>query len=783
MLDLLKFSIAADNRTARAFGAVKGDLAGIKGALASVDERAKRAGRSLRNVGLGVSATASLPATLGLKSIIDTAGGFEQSMNRVAALSGSTGDSFAALGKQAQDLGASTKFSASEAADAMGFLAMAGFEAKEILGAMPSTLQLASSAGADLATSADIVSNVLTGFGKDVAELAAVNDTLVKAMTSSNTDLRMLGDSMKYVGPVAGAAALDFNEITAAIGLLGNAGIQGEMSGTALRGVISRLLNPTKDAASVMREMGINAVNADGQIENLAAVLEAFAPHANDAGLLMTVFGQRAGPAMAALLAQGSGELRAFEQQLVNAGGTAAEIASVQMQGLRGSTTELKSSLQGLAIAVGQSGLLEFVTGLTQSATALVRKLAGMDSGVLAVSAAILGLTAAAGPALTALGFFVTGASSLVPLLGGVVGGFAALTRGAAALAPALWAAAGPWGILAGLAGGAAAYFLLFREEAEKIPTPLEAAYEAQNSLNSQLGIFHAVAAPEAGKAAINAANDFYQMAAAAREAAASNLAMVQSELAAQRVWNDSMPWESFGGDLMEKVIAEDVAVAKEELAEAEALLATAQNQRASTARQVMTADREMANNLGVVSDEVKIAIDGIEGLSASLGKVGSSGSGSLKKLKDSAKDVGDTLSETGQMVGRTFSEVVRHSDLAGDAVSRLLDQLADKALMQIFTNLWGKSGLDNIFGGLFANAKGNAFSGGEVVPFASGGIVSRPTFFPMAGKETGLMGEAGPEAIMPLTRIGGKLGVRSQSGSGGTVSVRVYVDDTGNWQ
>src|SRR5690606_28233960 len=142
--------------------------------------------------------------------------------------------------------------SASEAADAMGFLAMAGMDANDILGAMPDTLNLAAAANLDMARAADIVTNIHAGYNKDVSELTAATDVLVKAFTSANTDLSQLAEAMKYAGPVASAAGVDFNEAAAALSMMGNAGIQGSMAGTSLRGAISRILGPTKAMREAM---------------------------------------------------------------------------------------------------------------------------------------------------------------------------------------------------------------------------------------------------------------------------------------------------------------------------------------------------------------------------------------------------------------------------------------------------------------------------------------------------------------------------------------------------
>jgi TP901 family phage tail tape measure protein len=330
----------------------------------------------------------------GLSAPISAAADFETAMNRVVALSSATGEQFDALSQQARELGRTTQFTASEAADAMGFLAMAGFGANEILGAMPGTLQLASSAQMDLARAADIVSNVLTGYGKDVSELAHVNDVLVKAFTSANTDLEQLAEAMKYAGPVASAAGVQFEQAAAALALMGNAGIQGSMAGTSLRGAMTRILNPTKQVSEAMNEAGLSFTDSAGRLLPLDAIIQQLEPHADDAGLMMRLFGQRAGPAMAALVGQGSEALRELQGELENSGGTAQRISEVQMSGFNGQMKAFRSAVEGMNIAIG-SALLPALTSMVNGLTAALGPITAMAERFPRVASAIVGVTSA----------------------------------------------------------------------------------------------------------------------------------------------------------------------------------------------------------------------------------------------------------------------------------------------------------------------------------------------------------------------------------------------------
>src|SRR5690606_15746394 len=255
----------------------------------------------------------------------------------------------------------------------MGFLAMAGFEAEEILGAMPSTLQLAASAQIDLARAADITTNIMTGYGKTVADLPRVNDVLVKTFTSANVNLEMLAESMKYAGPVAHSAGLQFEEAAALIALMGNAGIQGSMAGTSLRGAISRLLNPTSEMQAILRRTNTAVLDNAGNMRSLIDIFRDLEAAGISTADIMELFGLRAGPASAALLNMGTTAITDMVERLKDAEGTAERVAGVQMSGLLGVWREMVSAAEAVAIAFMEAGLTEIVQDLGKEITELLR--------------------------------------------------------------------------------------------------------------------------------------------------------------------------------------------------------------------------------------------------------------------------------------------------------------------------------------------------------------------------------------------------------------------------
>lgn len=387
--------------------------------------------RSLESVGktLSLYLTAPLAVLGGLA--VKTSADFEQTMARVGAVSNATGEELAALTAQARELGATTRFTASQAAEAQAFLSMAGFKPSQTLAAMPSTLNLASAAMLDMGRAADITSNILTGFGMRVDELGHVNDVLVKAFTSSNTDLNQLGDAMKYVAPVAKGAGQSIEDIAAAIGALGNAGIQGSMAGTTLRKTISSLVAPTTAAAKILKDLGVSTKDSTGAMRPLLDIIGDLADAGAETGQIMEIFGDRAGPGMMALIDQGSASIKRFSAALSESEGTATRVAKQQEATLLGAWRELQSAFEELQISLTNAGLFNVMSDMAKSLTSFLTELNKSSGGMksFAVAAAVV---------LAAIGPLVVGVSKLTFGLRAVIGAFTitetAARRSAAAL-------------------------------------------------------------------------------------------------------------------------------------------------------------------------------------------------------------------------------------------------------------------------------------------------------------------------------------------------------------
>jgi len=283
---------------------------------------------------------------------------FDDVMRQVGAVTGATAKQMEALTAIAEDMGRTTRFSASEAADGLRLLGMAGFEAEEAIQALPGVLNLAAAGSLQLSDAADITTNILAGFGLEIEKLGQVNDVLVKTFTSSNTTLIEIGESFKLVGPIAKGVGANFEDLLASIGKLGDAGLKGTLAGTALKGALDALFTPTADESKLMAELAgrigqtsLNIRDASGNFIGFAEIISQLERAGLRGEEALRLFGLRAGPGMAALLEAGSDSLKGLKDGLDDAGGTAQRIAEEMEAGIGGSTRELIAVFEAVKIA------------------------------------------------------------------------------------------------------------------------------------------------------------------------------------------------------------------------------------------------------------------------------------------------------------------------------------------------------------------------------------------------------------------------------------------------
>jgi TP901 family phage tail tape measure protein len=376
---------------------------------------------------------ASVPFALSAKAFAS----FEQQMARVQALTGATGEEFSRLESMAKKLGATTTFSASQAAEAMSYFALAGFETQQIMDALGPTLNLAAAGQIEIAEAADIAAKIMSGMGLEATELGSAIDVMAKAMTTANTDLTMLGDAFKFVGPMAKTAGVSLEEITGAIQLLSNAGIQGEMAGTTLRGMLLSLTSPSAEAQKELDRLGVRVIDSAGNVRSLTGIIGDLERALSGVGsgeklrVLGSIFPARQAAGAAELVSQGAERLAEATAALGDASGTAAGIAGTQLDTLQGDFTILLSALEGVGIAIGEAlgdSLRAGIQGVTDL-LALLGEWIGKNREVVITAAAIVAGVTLLGGALVALGigaqitaFGFAGLASAIGLAASLIG-------------------------------------------------------------------------------------------------------------------------------------------------------------------------------------------------------------------------------------------------------------------------------------------------------------------------------------------------------------------------
>ncbi|MBM7598467.1 TP901 family phage tail tape measure protein [Virgibacillus halotolerans] len=416
------------------------------------DQKFRDVGGSMRTIGMGVAITTGAAFAGLVKPMKDAVGvtmEFESGMSKVKAISGATGSEFDSLKKQAKELGRTTKFTASEAASGMEFLAMAGFEVNEITAAMPGLLDLAASSNMELGRAADIASNIISGFSMEADEAGRVSDVLARSASNANTDVEQMGDAMATVAPIANTLGLELEDMAAGTMLMSDAGIQGQKAGRMLRQGLIRLSKPTGEAADLIEDLGINVFDADGNMKDLDKVvaeleggLDGMSSQAQTAALA-TLFGSESTAGWSALLDRGSDTLKEYTEDLNNSEGAASEMAETMQDNAAGAVTRLQSAFEGLQIEFGEKlipmfgtaveGLTDMVTGLSEMDEATmttIAKTAVVAAGILGVVTAVATLTAAIGALMLfagPVGLAIVGATAALGALG--LGIYAAKTH------------------------------------------------------------------------------------------------------------------------------------------------------------------------------------------------------------------------------------------------------------------------------------------------------------------------------------------------------------------
>ena len=399
-LDTSKFS--------KGFASAYSDLKVFGDKSATAEQKLDGLSSAFKTTGGLLSKNVTLPIVGVGAAAVKTAADFEAGMSEVKAISGATGSEFDALKDKAIEMGAKTKFSASDSADAFKYMAMAGWDASQMTDGIAGIMDLAAASGEDLATTSDIVTDALTAFGLQASDSAHFADVLAQASSKSNTNVGLMGETFKYVAPVAGSLGYSIEDTAVAIGLMANSGIKGSQAGTALRSTITRLAKPVGEAKDAVEELGISITNSDGTMKPLGQTMlelrEKFAGMTEEqkAQYAAMLAGQEGMSGLLAIVNASDEDFQKLTDEINNANGAAQDMAGIMMDNTKGAIEQLLGTLESAGILIGEQ-LTPYIRKLAEWITGLVEKfnsLSEEEQGQIVKFGLIL---AAIGPVLLVL--------------------------------------------------------------------------------------------------------------------------------------------------------------------------------------------------------------------------------------------------------------------------------------------------------------------------------------------------------------------------------------------
>ena len=444
--DRLSKQTVATNKSEQALVELQGELQKTNKELKSAawDEWTKKADKAtevMDNVGQKLMVVTGAVVGMGAAAVKTTAD-FDAEMSTVQSISGATGDDFDALREKALEMGSTTAFSASEAASAMEYMAMAGWSTEDMLDGIAGVMNAAAASGEDLAATSDILTDGLTAFGLAASDSAHFADVLVAAGNNANTSVAMMGETFKYAGAVCGTLGITVEDCAIATGLMGNAGIKASQAGTALRSGLSKLIDPTTEAAKAMEQYGFSiATTEDGSVDFMGTMQNLRSAMGDldattQAQALSTIFGTEAMSGWAAIVSASDEDFQNLTNAIYDCEGAAQAAADVKLDNLSGQITILKSTIEGIAIQIGDI-LMPTIRNVVARIQEWAAAFAAADEDTKKTILTVAGVVAAIGP-------LILGVSKVIKTVKNVVNAFKLMKTGLAAVKVALAGVSAP---------------------------------------------------------------------------------------------------------------------------------------------------------------------------------------------------------------------------------------------------------------------------------------------------------------------------------------------------
>lgn len=387
----------------------------------------KNVGEKVSNAGGTLTKTITLPVVGLGTAVLKTGMDYEAGMSKVQAISGATGDEMTLLGQKAMEMAAKTKFSTADSAEAYQYMAMAGWKAGDMVDGLAGIMNLAAASGENLGTTSDIVTDALTAFGLKASDSGRFADVLAAASNNANTNVSMLGESFKYVAPVAGAMGYSVEDVSVALGLMANSGIKASQAGTSLRSAMTNMASPTENMAIVMDKYGISLTDADGKMLSFAEVMGLLREkmggldEATQASAAAMLFGKEAMSGMLAIINAAPEDFDKLTEAINNSAGTTEEMASIMQDNAAGAFERLKSAVNVLFTQMSEH-LIPAFTAIVEKVTEVINWFGSLDEGTQKLILTIAGIAAAVGPVLIVIGKIITAIGTISGAVSGVVG-------------------------------------------------------------------------------------------------------------------------------------------------------------------------------------------------------------------------------------------------------------------------------------------------------------------------------------------------------------------------
>ncbi|MDS3930564.1 phage tail tape measure protein [Staphylococcus epidermidis] len=394
--------------------------------FSEIGPKIRSIGDSMKSVGRNMSLNVTAPIAAGFGAAMKKSIDFDDTMRKVKATSGATGDEFNQLRTKALQMGRDTKFTASESAEAMNYMALAGWDTKDMLKGVGGVMDLAAASGEDLASVSDIVTDNLTAFGMKAKDSTHFADVLAQTSSKANTDVRGLGEAFKYAAPVAGALGYTVEDTSVAIGLMSNAGIKGEKAGTALRTMFTNLSKPTKAMKDEMDKLGISITDSNGEMLPMRDVLDQLRGKMGglskdqQAAAASTIFGKEAMSGALAVINASDEDYKKLTKSIDGSKGASKRMAKEMEGGIGGAMRKMKSAIESLAISLGDA-LAPMLYKAAKWITSLANKFSNLPTCVQKTIAVVGLLAAAIGPLLMVFGVMVSTIGTAITALGSLM--------------------------------------------------------------------------------------------------------------------------------------------------------------------------------------------------------------------------------------------------------------------------------------------------------------------------------------------------------------------------